>query len=130
MWMGWGFALCSVLSFADGIWLIWATSGVVPLHGSVPAFERWLIRGVLPAEAVVFAAAWWFVWRNKPHARLVGIAASSVLILDSLWSYLWHSRPLWALLVFGLSGIVVFVGRDEVESSESQDGGDAESASE
>jgi hypothetical protein len=125
MFLCWNFAFCSVLTFGLAIWL---TSGMIQRHGVAVPLRAWLVNGVLPLEATIFALAWWFIWKNRPSARVWGLAGSLILILNSLAFYLQRSRPLWVLLALGAIGIVAFAWRDEMHGSMSQEGGGTESA--
>jgi len=74
----------------------------------------------LPIQSVVFAMAWWTVWRRKRSARGWAIVASLFFVLHSvLVLYLARNVPqqaaLWDVVLFvlaiGVAGIIVFSPR-------------------
>jgi hypothetical protein len=75
----------------------------------------------LPIQSVVFAIAWWTVWRRKRSARGWAIAASLFFILHSgLVLYFLRNVPqqaaLWnvilPVLAIGVTGLIVFSPRN------------------
>lgn len=105
----WNFALLSVVCFSLALWL---TGGMIQRHGTTLPISVWLLNCVAPAEASLFAVAWWFIWKRKPSGRVWGIVASLVLILNAVFYYLRTSRPQLVLIVVGVAGVVAFFPRD------------------
>lgn len=106
----WNFALCSAIC----IWFaLWLTVGAIQRHGTTLPLSVWLLNGVLPVEAAVLAAAWWFIWQKRSSAKVWGIAASLMFILNAVWFYARTARIQWVLLVVGVTGLVAFVQHDE-----------------
>jgi hypothetical protein len=75
----------------------------------------------LPIQGVVFAMAWWTVWRRKRSGRGWAIAASLLFLLCSgLLLYLDRSAlqqaavwdVIWPVLALGVAGLIVFLPRN------------------
>jgi hypothetical protein len=64
-------------------------------------------------QATIFGVAWWAVWKEKPFATVLGIAASLILIGVPLWGIVFFSRSLWGnegiVLVIGVAGLIAFL---------------------
>jgi hypothetical protein len=82
---------------------------------------RILLGLLIPAQSIVFAMAWWTVWRSKVSARAWAITASLIFVLGSclmLYSAgeIWRQAILWhvtlPLLAVGVSGLVLFSPRN------------------
>jgi hypothetical protein len=123
---GWirGF-LCWIYALTAAIFLQHSLSTVQDVFGSLfvlrVALELYSWRDIanalgpltLPAVGIVFAMAWWTVWRRRPSSRGWAIAASIIYLLLSLMGFYLGGRVLlWPmslpLLAMGIGGLVVF----------------------
>ena len=79
-----------------------------------------LVPALFTALAVVFGKAWWTVWKERPSARVWGIAASLMWTLIFFSQFIIPLRPVWdkhvgALFIGGV-GLVAFLwyGKERV----------------
>jgi hypothetical protein len=76
-----------------------------------------LIDAVFPAMALIYAAAFWTVWKEMPSARGWGIAASILQILTPLWHIIRYPRSIHTynvlVLAIGIAGLFAFSMRDK-----------------
>ena len=113
----WLFAFESMLCFLTSLWrnlyFIHRQFGFLPLRNQLTA----AFSGVL---AIVFAVAWWTIWKGKQSARWWGIAASLAYVLIFLQPIIFPSQPVWdhhvGALSIGIVGLVVFSRSYEMKS--------------
>jgi hypothetical protein len=119
----WTFALTALIALRVSV-------DITPkiLHASRAAQSiRWKITGTalglaIPAQSIVFAMAWWTVWRRKASARGWAIAASLIFVWLSCHilyvsaGSIWWQPALWGVvlpvLAIGIAGLIVFSPRN------------------
>jgi hypothetical protein len=118
IYMGGVFAFASFMSLLGGTWVILTTFQIQRhkafLHPSVL-----ILDAVLPATAVFFCVAGWFVWKERPRARGWGIAACLALILQTMLtgSHCWRSVPvaMCVMVAVKVTGLAAFLRHYEME---------------
>jgi hypothetical protein len=76
---------------------------------------------IFPIETVIFAVAWWSVWKRKHSAKFWGITASLTWILTWLIGYLQFSLVHRAMLAVGIAGMIAFLWHDEKDRAVEND---------
>jgi hypothetical protein len=116
-WFGWLFAITSVVC----IRIAFRLSPQVMQHRP---YNLHFIESItiFPVEAIIFAMAWWFVWKRKHSARFVGIAASLTLLVNTLIAYLQFPHLFWsvrtiAIAALGILGVIAFILPDQAETT-------------
>ena len=115
VYMGGVFAISSLICTFLAFWLVQQTYQVQKRY----AFSH---PGVLladlafPALAVIYAVAFWTIWKERPSARGLGIVASILQILLPLRQIVvhsWHVRSYDGIvLALGIVGLIVFSMRE------------------
>jgi len=109
--LGWLFALSFAVCASEAVRLVlWALKQ--GSDGSHPLVRAEALV-VFPVCALIFAVAWWSIWKERPSAKFWVIAAGLSWILIWLLSSLQFARFFWMLLAGGMVGVVVFVWRDK-----------------
>jgi hypothetical protein len=83
-----------------------------------------IITSCSVAIAVIFTAAWWTVWKEKPSANGWGIAASFFYILIFFQPHVFPSQPFpsrnvlghTGALFLGIAGLLIFFRREEMKT--------------
>jgi hypothetical protein len=78
----------------------------------------------LVAIAIIFAAAWWIVWKEKPHANSWGTAASVLYLLIFLQPHVFPSQRFpsrnvlghTGALFLGIAGLLIFFRREQIKT--------------
>jgi hypothetical protein len=88
-------------------------------HHSLLLFRYFLAPFIFTMMAAVHGVAWWTIWKNKPSARIWGLAASLINLLISVGLiYLSRSpRRLWLVLGVGIAGLIAFWRRYDQPAS-------------
>ncbi len=114
----WLFAISSLLCLWNALLLILR---IVHRHYAFLPGRGALAIAFFPVLAIVFAAAWWTVWKRKPSARGWGIAACLTYVLVSAWG-IFSSRSvpvsLGVMLAVGVAGLFVLLWPVHDEASE------------
>ena len=101
----WVFALtaitCLQISIAN-----FARSLQIPTH--VPLWRACSVPAGFFLMAVVFAMAWWTVWRQRPSGKIWGVAASLINIVTGLWPMVFYPHD--AFNAFGVVGVLSVFG--------------------
>ena len=78
-----------------------------------PNIRSLLVTAFLAIAVILYALAWWTVWKEKPSGRGWGIVASLIYLSVSLSGILLFARPLLGyegiLLALGAAGLFAFV---------------------
>jgi hypothetical protein len=75
---------------------------------------------IFPVEAIIFAMAWWSVWKRRQPARFLGTAASLTFLVNTLIAYLQFPHLFWsgktvAIIALGILGVIAFTVPDQAE---------------
>lgn len=106
----WVFAITAISCVQMSV-VFFLSGRAIPYEG-----RFWLIHLIPPCfflMAVVFATAWWTVWRQKPSGRIWGAAASLINVLTGLWPVIMWPRDAFRFGVMGflsVFGLVAFIG--------------------
>ena len=107
-YLSWTFAFISVvcleITFSIGLRPVYEHKRLRIVYLLVPA--------LFTTFSIVFAAAWWSVFREKSSARAWGIAASLINILVALTPVAFPPHSIWngflLLLALGMAGLITF----------------------
>jgi uncharacterized membrane protein YozB (DUF420 family) len=119
--ISWCFAVESLL------FLVFLYRNLLTAHrpnGFMPVRFELIVTSCLAAIAIIFAAAWWIVWKEKSSASMWGIAASLCYILIFLQPYVFPSLLFprrnvlghTGALILGIAGLLIFFRREEKEA--------------
>jgi hypothetical protein len=118
-YIGGVFAIASLICIFMAFWIIQRTFRFQTDY----AFSHprvFLIDAIFPAMAVIYAAAFWTVWKEKPSAWRWGIAASILQILTPLWHIIRFPQSIHSytvlMLTIGIAGLAVFSMRDKAST--------------
>ena len=107
--LSWVFAVSALLCIWNGLKIILR---MINRHYGFSAPRHLLLASVFPILTIIWAVAWWTVWRRKPSGKGWGIVASLTYVLLPVWTiYSSHSLAfsLGAMLALGVIGLVVFI---------------------
>src|ERR1700690_1222719 len=108
-YFGWTFAVSSVVLLACSIGLTWSA---VHRQRGMPRLRTMLIEAVFLCISLVFAMAWWNVWKEKVAARIWGVVGSLIYILIALRDvFSSHSMTSssWEVLMASMFGLAAFM---------------------
>ncbi len=111
--MCWLFAISSLGCLRIGLLRILR---IVLRHNAARSFNL-LFATAFFVAAIIFALAWWTIWKERPSAKAWGIAASLIFILLPIGSAVYFSRsilgPFGVMLATGVVALVAFLWRAE-----------------
>jgi hypothetical protein len=115
--LNWNFAFLSLLCIVLAPRIILSTFQHQLKAASSHPFAL-VLDAVFPAMAAVFGVAWWKVWKQRPSARIWGIAASVLLALYPLSHIIRFPRSIHGhtllVLAVAIVGIIAFSIRERV----------------
>jgi len=114
--LGWNFAFLSLLCAGLACWIILRTFQIQLMAASSHPVAL-ILDAVFPAMAAVFGVAWWKVWKQRPSARIWGIAASVLLALYPLSHIIRFPRLIYGydlvVLSVAIAGLIAFYMSDK-----------------
>ncbi|MGO9337393.1 MAG: hypothetical protein ACLPY1_07795 [Terracidiphilus sp.] len=115
-YIGGVFAIAFLICVFMAFWIIQRTFRFQTEY-AFPHPRVFLIDAIFPAMAVIYALAFWTIWKEMPSARRWGIAASILQILTPLWHIIRFPQSVhsytFLMLTIGIAGLVVFSMRDK-----------------
>jgi hypothetical protein len=121
-YMAWIFAITSLVC----LWIDLRYIGAILRHLAPlphPNVKLLIVPAVLSTLTVVFGMAWWTTWKEKPHARGWGTAASLINTLLPVW-HIVYFRPYNSdrgatVATIGIAGLIAFLWPIEATPEES-----------
>jgi hypothetical protein len=115
----WLFAISSLLCLWNGFQLILRFAHRQYIASSL---HNLLIASLFPALAILYAIAWWTVWKKRPSGRVWGAIACLTYVVLPIWNIIaFRSLPLslGVMLLVGILALVILLWpvREEPEES-------------
>ena len=111
---GWQFAGTGAAILSIAAWLF---PGILGSETGSSLLREVCSIAILFAMVVIYGIAWWAVWKERPSARVLAVAASLASLLGSLWliSHSWRLARwcTWFTAALSIAWLFLFLWPNE-----------------